>query len=678
MMDREVFGVSTADFDVQGFVSESLTGSTTASHVVAHLDEDLKRLDEDLKGEILLRQEGLLQSLDSLGDVEAFVAKQLKVSANELTVGAKQIKEEQRRALDQLKELVELRDRALDQLGLVTTTTSFRRALMDLRKLVPTADNSAPLSLEQAAKAAKLLAHLEELRVLHPRLAHVDIVSDNFPFMNAVRKDVLSLARDAIRSAAADDYADARLAFQVLGDLTELSGWTSGWIAEASATLESELSAALKDLPSLAAFLKSQKRQLDRARVLDRTVQGAAGLEDALRAKTKRALGATAKLEAGAFPEVIKLVKDHVPELLGGLDAARKAWRASQAGKLKRHTDTLWPSRETRALPTQSDVKRWSSEVLQVLSVTADLREDAADAVAKAVTMLAERARGSIVSGSEVSRVSGPATAGTRRNSELSNTLVTLREGLLQMGATTASLTNAIGVVEEVAVEAIAPLFQALRDLLASSVATLHEEDWVRRGTGDDTSVYLSTLLHSLHHVRREYLHRLTTSATANALVTKLASSTLSAFTRHASLVRAGPSARASLAGDMREVERAVGSNLCPLEALGEPLLAFRAFAAVLETETGDLGGRESDLRAAPQADLVHHLLTRLPAAMQSPQEASGLPAAKYVVWMDQHSTPEVLRAAGEAVEGFRTGAEGEAAQALSVATAAIERAQLQ
>ena len=70
MMDREVFGVSTADFDVQGFVSESLTGSTTASHVVAHLDEDLKRLDEDLKGEILLRQEGLLQSLDSLGDVD--------------------------------------------------------------------------------------------------------------------------------------------------------------------------------------------------------------------------------------------------------------------------------------------------------------------------------------------------------------------------------------------------------------------------------------------------------------------------------------------------------------------------------------------------------------------------------------------------------------------------------
>merc|ERR1719235_1558944 len=184
-MDREVFGVSTADFDVQGFVSESLTGSTTASHVVAHLDEDLKRLDEDLKGEILLRQEGLLQSLDSLGDVEAFVAKQLKVSANELTVGAKQIKEEQRRALDQLR--------------LVTTTTSFRSALMDLRKLVPTADNAAPLSLEQAAKAAKLLAHLEELRVLHPRLAHVDIVSDNFPFMNAVRKDVLSLARDAIR-----------------------------------------------------------------------------------------------------------------------------------------------------------------------------------------------------------------------------------------------------------------------------------------------------------------------------------------------------------------------------------------------------------------------------------------------------------------------------------------------
>jgi hypothetical protein len=83
-----------------------------------------------------------------------------------------------------------------------------------------------------------------------------------------------------------------------------------------------------------------------------------------------------------------------------------------------------------------------------------------------------------------------------------------------------------------------------------------------------------------------------------------------------------------SLPQDLAELEAAVGQQLLPLEQLGGPARALRAFRRLLFAEPGELEGGPL-LQEVPRPDLLHHLYSRAPPALQSPHIRSKLTPAQ-------------------------------------------------
>lgn len=79
---------------------------------------------------------------------------------------------------------------------------------------------------------------------------------------------------------------------------------------------------------------------------------------------------------------------------------------------------------------------------------------------------------------------------------------------------------------------------------------------------------------------------------------------------------------------DIAELESAVAENLVPLEAVGAPHRALRAFRPLLFLETPALRGSLL-LQALPPSVVLHHLYSRAPPALQSPHSRSGFSPAQ-------------------------------------------------
>ena len=79
---------------------------------------------------------------------------------------------------------------------------------------------------------------------------------------------------------------------------------------------------------------------------------------------------------------------------------------------------------------------------------------------------------------------------------------------------------------------------------------------------------------------------------------------------------------------DIAELEAAVAENLLPLEAVGAPHRALRAFRALLFAPTAALVDSLL-LPALPRSTVLHHLYSRAPLALQSPHSRSGFSPAQ-------------------------------------------------
>ena len=73
----------------------------------------------------------------------------------------------------------------------------------------------------------------------------------------------------------------------------------------------------------------------------------------------------------------------------------------------------------------------------------------------------------------------------------------------------------------------------------------------------------------------------------------------------------------------MGELEEAVGANLWPLEALGNPYRVFQGFRRLLSLETPELKNSPL-LGEIPPLVVAHHLFSRAPSALQSPHARAG------------------------------------------------------
>jgi hypothetical protein len=243
------------------------------------------------------------------------------------------------------------------------------------------------------------------------------------------------------------------------------------------------------------------------------------------------------------------------------------------------------------------------------------------------------------------------------------------------------ALAGPLADLQAAALEAVAPTFRALVETAEELLLQMHsapayspaaggsgEEDGGGEPGVTDTSAFMRDLARHLAHSRLEYLSKFNPSpaspipSVARALVERMAARLVLFAVRHASLLRPLPQAgKLQLAKDLAELEAAVGQQLLPLEQLGGPARALRAFRRLLFLEAADLEGSPL-LKELPRPEVLHHLYSRAPSALESPHVRSGLTPTQYSLWLDGHSQEETLkfiRTALEACASKAKGAEG-------------------
>ncbi|GIL71669.1 hypothetical protein Vretimale_885 [Volvox reticuliferus] len=371
------------------------------------------------------------------------------------------------------------------------------------------------------------------------------------------------------------------------------------------------------------------------------------------------------------------------PQLQQLLAATGPFQTAFMAGCLSRLTDAVaaaFPG-SSRQLPSATEVQKCIGlihEELKVGSSSPQLAAMMAATAAKALNLLAERAEYSAASGPELRQLApsttaaadgsgaarGGITAGPNvaqlRNialcSQLQETYRSLSTLLTRLPPTAApALGGALAAVQATAVDAVAPIFRAVVEACEERLLRMHEWPGYRAGAAEgpevtSTSPHVAEVAALLADFRGEFLSRFvppptpSVSSCVGSLVERMACRLLVFFVRHASLLRPLTQAgKLLVAKDLAELQASVGQQLQPLEQLGAPYRAVKAFRALLFTSAGDIGSNPL-LAELPPAITLQHLFSRLPASIEAPQERSGLTPLQYSLWLDSHSAEDCLR----------------------------------
>lgn len=164
----------------------------------------------------------------------------------------------------------------------------------------------------------------------------------------------------------------------------------------------------------------------------------------------------------------------------------------------------------------------------------------------------------------------------------------------------------------------------------------------------------MEELQKSALHFRSEFLSKLLPPPSSSSVVRseslctqlarRMASRVLIFFIRHAALIRPlSESGKLRMARDMAELELAVGQNLFPVEQLGPPYRALRAFRPLIFLETSQIGGSPL-LQDLPPSVILHHLYSRGPDELQSPLQRNKLTPLQYSLWLDSQGEDQVWK----------------------------------
>lgn len=368
------------------------------------------------------------------------------------------------------------------------------------------------------------------------------------------------------------------------------------------------------------------------------------------------------------------VVSEQLNELLA---TAAPFQHAHQGAALARISDAVQAAFQggTRPLPTAAELQKCIARLHDELKAAGDsprLAALTARSVGKALQLMAEKAEYMAATGPEVRSITGPCTSAQLRNIALSSALQEVHRSLATLlprmpPAAAAVLTAPLDAIRTVAIEAVLPLFKAMVEAAEQHLLRMHGEGLGQEGPGElHTSGYMRDLTHHLSHCRLEYLSKFMPAPSphvhsfAAALVQRMASRVLIFFVRHASLLRPlSDTGRLQLAKDMADLEAAVGQSLVPLEHIGTPFRMLRAFRPLLFLDTAAI--LDSPLvQALPPSIVLHHLYSRAPQSLQSPHTRSGFTAAQYSLWLDQHTSEDVLRFIRSALTACQTKAEHE------------------
>ncbi|KAF8081466.1 hypothetical protein N665_0885s0013 [Sinapis alba] len=333
-------------------------------------------------------------------------------------------------------------------------------------------------------------------------------------------------------------------------------------------------------------------------------------------------------------------------------------------GRLSDLVNSIFPMSSRGSLPSKEQISQVLSHIQdEIEAVHPDgrltllvLRE-----IGKALSNLAQRAECQISTGPETRQITGPATSTQIRNFTLSQHLQGIHTHISSMVADLPSiaadvLSPHLGAIYAAACEPVTPLFKAMRDQLESCILQIHDQNF---GVDDaaldnNTSPYMEELQRSILHFRKEFLSRLLPSAaTANTagtesictrLARQMASRVLIFYIRHASLVRPlSEWGKLRMARDMAELELAVGQNLFPVEQLGAPYRALRAFRPLIFLETSEMGSSPL-IQDLPPSIVLHHLYTRGPDELESPMQKNRLSPKQYSLWLDNQREDQVWK----------------------------------
>ncbi|XP_010556223.1 PREDICTED: conserved oligomeric Golgi complex subunit 5 [Tarenaya hassleriana] len=365
----------------------------------------------------------------------------------------------------------------------------------------------------------------------------------------------------------------------------------------------------------------------------------------------------------GVLPAVTSERKE---QMGGSIEIFQTAFLSQCLGRLSDLVNAIFPMSSRGSVPSKEQISRVLSRIQEEIeAVQPDgrltlllLRE-----IGKVLLLLAERAEYQISTGPEARQITGPATSAQIRNFTLCQHLQDIHMRISSMISDLPSiaadvLSPSLGAIYGVACDSVTSLFQAMVDRLESCILQIHDQNFgalnLDSAIDNNSSPYMEELQKSILHFRSEFLSRLLPStASGNPTVTEsicmrlarsMASRVLIFFLRHASLVRPlSESGKLRMAKDMAELELAVGQNLFPVEQLGSPYRALRAFRPLIFLETSQIGSSPlvGDL---PPSIVLHHLYSRGPDELQSPMQRNKLTPLQYSLWMDSQGEDQTWK----------------------------------
>ncbi|XP_065851842.1 conserved oligomeric Golgi complex subunit 5 [Euphorbia lathyris] len=365
----------------------------------------------------------------------------------------------------------------------------------------------------------------------------------------------------------------------------------------------------------------------------------------------------------GVLPAISLEGKD---QMVKAVEIFQTAFLALCLGRLSDLVHNAFPVSSRGSVPSKDQVARIISrmqEEIQAVQLDPRLTLLVLHEIGKVLLLLAQRAEYQISAGHEARQITGPATPAQVKNFALCQHLqeIHIRMSSMIMGLPAIAadvLSPSLGVVYGVARDSVTPLFKAMVDRLESCILQIHEQNFGALGMDaamdNNASPYMEDLQKSVLHFRTEFLSRLLPSAanatTAGAetictqLVRSMASRVLTFFIRHASLVRPlSESGKLRMARDMAELELTVGQNMFPVEQLGPPYRALRAFRPLIFLETSQLEASPL-LQDLPPSVILHHLYSRGPDELQSPLQRNKLTPLQYSLWLDSQGEDQVWK----------------------------------
>lgn len=360
------------------------------------------------------------------------------------------------------------------------------------------------------------------------------------------------------------------------------------------------------------------------------------------------------------------LTQEGKDQMISAIETFQTAFLALCLSRLSDLVNSVFPMSSRGTIPSREHMLRIVSRIQEEIEgVQLDPRLTllVSRVITKVLHLLAERAEYQISTGPEARQIMGPATVAQQKNftlcqhlQEIYTRLFSLMGGLPAIAVEI--MSPALDAIYRVACDSVTSLFQAMRERLESCILQIHEQNFATLGMDaamdNNASPYMEELQKSILHFRAEFLSRLLPRSASAAsvgtefictgLVRNLASRVLIFFIRHASLVRPlSESGKLRMARDMAELELAVSQNLFPVEQLGAPYRALRAFRPVIFLETSQLEASPL-LQDLPLSVTLHHLYSRGPEELQSPMQRNRLTPQKYSLWLDEKGEDQIWK----------------------------------